>query len=146
MAVEKNSHEETELSYMFHGFMKSVIKYSVLNALRRYLYRYRKELLIMDKFMIEIQEDMIVSNVEKIPVDLEIAVFYVDNEELAEALKKLSKQQKCVVGSIYVWDMTTNEIARNMGISSHGVYTHKGRVLKKLRNQMSGEIIHGGSG
>ena len=46
MAVEKNSHEETELSYMFHGFMKSVIKYSVLNALRRYLYlikRTRKE-------------------------------------------------------------------------------------------------------
>ena len=146
MAVEKNSREETEIAYMFHGFMKSVIKYSVLNALRSYLYRYRTELLIMDRFTIEIQEDMIVSNEEKIPVDLGIAVFYVDSEKLAEALKRLSKQQKHVIGYTYVWDMKTNEIARNMGISPHGVYTHKGRALKKLKNEMNGETMHGGSG
>lgn len=146
MGVEKDNREETELSYMFHGFMKSVIKYSVLNALRSYLYRYRKEWLIMDKFTLEIQEDMIVSNEEKIPVDLEIAVFYVDSEKLAEALKKLSKQQKYVIGYMYVWDLTTDEIAMNMGISSHGVYTHKGRALKKLKKQIVGETMHGGSG
>ena len=136
MAMEDVGSTEGELSKMFHGFMKSVIRYSILNALRSHMVKVCRESLIPIEYLYDIPEETTLPYIEKISVDLFVTVVYISDCNLAAALKTLPTQQKTVIGYYYVLDLEPKEIARKLRISPHGVYTHKGRALKKLRKEM----------
>ncbi len=129
--------------YMFHGFVKTVIRYKALNAIRSYMRLRNREVLVADDIYAINGCKEGVPYKEKIGVDLFVTIFYVENEELAKALGTLPKRQKQVIGYIYVLNLSPAEAARMMRISVHGIYTHKGRALSSLRKEMIGDAEYG---
>ena len=129
--------------YMFHGFIKTVIRYKALNAIRSYMLLRKREVFVTDDLYVMAGCNEGVPYIEKIGVDLFVTMFYVENEELAKALVTLPKRQKQVIGYIYVLNLSPAEAARMMRISVHGIYTHKGRALSALRKEMIGDAEYG---
>ena len=135
--------DEDSICYMFHGFIKMVIKYKALNAIRSYMLPGKREMLVADDIYAVDRCAEEISCIEKISVDLSVTVFYVENEALAKALDILPTRQKQVIGYIYVLNLSPEEAARMMKISVHGIYTHKGRALRALRKEMIGDADYG---
>ena len=134
---------DDSICYMFHGFIKMVIRYKALNAIRSYMLPRKRERLALDDIDAEdrrLNEEL---RIEKIGVDMYVTVFYVKNEELAKALDTLPPRQKQVIGYIYALELSPEEAARMMKISVHGVYTHKGRAIHALRKEMIGDTEYG---
>ena len=135
--------DDDSICYMFHGFIKMVIRYKALNAIRSYMLPGKREELAGDDIYVSDRHIEDKPCIEKISVDLCATIFYVDDEGLAKALDTLSIRQKQVIGYIYAQDLSPEEAARMMKISVHGVYTHKGRALRALRKELIGDSDYG---
>lgn len=135
--------DDDSICYMFHGFIKMVIRYKVLNAIRSYMLQGKREELAGDDIYVSDRHIGDKPCIEKISVDLCATIFYVEDEGLAKALDNLPIRQKQVIGYIYALDLSPEEAARMMKISVHGVYTHKGRALRALRKELIGDADYG---
>ncbi|MBP3805644.1 MAG: hypothetical protein J6I76_17445 [Oribacterium sp.] len=135
--------DDDSICYMFHGFIKMVIRYKALNAIRSYMLPGKREELTGDDIYVRDRHIEDKPCIEKISVDLCATIFYVEDEGLAKALDTLSIRQKQVIGYIYALDLSPEEAARMMKISVHGVYTHKGRALRALRKELTGDADYG---
>ncbi len=128
---------DEHLQKTFDTYIKIAFKYNIMNALRGYIRKRRRELPWEERFE-EIPDAPVIPLVEHFLVDLEVAIIYVDDEELASAMKKLSRKQKIAIGYEFVLGLKPGEIARLLGIKPHSAYELKSRAIKSLRKRMRG--------
>ena len=129
---------DEHLQKTFDTYIKNTFKYKIMNALRGYVRKRRREI-PCEKSFEEIPDVPLTPSVEQFLVDLEVAIIYVDDEKLASAMKKLSRQQKMVIGYEFVLGMKPGEIARLLGIKPHSAYKLKNRAIISLRKHMGGK-------
>ena len=70
-----------------------------------------------------------------------VPTVYVDDDNLAYALEKLTKRQKEVIGCVFVMGMKPGEVADMLGVKPHTVYTLKNRTLKTIKNKWKGDAV-----
>lgn len=66
-------------------------------------------------------------------------VIHISNEQLGNALKKLSERQRNVILMFYFLDMSDVEIAKLIQISRSAVYRNRKNALNNLKIQMKGK-------
>jgi RNA polymerase sigma-70 factor (ECF subfamily) len=64
--------------------------------------------------------------------------------DLADAIGRLSSRQQEVVVMRYLIDLTEEDVAASLGMSTGSVKTHLHRATTKLRDQLDDELLPGG--
>lgn len=72
----------------------------------------------------------------------EDAAFRVD---LVDALTRLSGRQQEVVVMRYIVDLTEEDVASSLGLSTGSVKTHLHRATAKLRDELGADVANGGT-
>ena len=134
--VNKDEQEELRIPRMFDAYIKIVFRYRVLNALKCFSLQKQREVIWPDYSFDELSDKQETPDFEKLEVNLNVVIFHVENEKLAEALKTLTGKQKAVIGYSFVLELSAEEIAKILNIEIHGVYEYKSRAIKTLREIM----------
>lgn len=65
----------------------------------------------------------------------------VEYTKLHSALQTLDKEDVFIVKGLYFYNLTQKEIAKRLGLSQSAISYRKSRILNKLRNQLSINLI-----
>lgn len=132
-------HRDNNVTYgiqkEFDTYTKFVLEFIVSNILANISAENerRPEVIYMDDLFLEPFYEGIPTNVDKEYVKGRGEIYFIDNEYLAKALKKLNKKDREIILMYYFAGFRSNEIADIVGLSVDVVYNRKSRALKHLK-------------
>lgn len=60
----------------------------------------------------------------------------IDNDEIAQAIKRLTRLERIIIAFNIVQEMELKEIASILDTTSSNIYTYKSRALKRLKEKL----------
>lgn len=131
--------EENNVTYgiqkEFDTYTKIVLKFIVSNILAKIKAKneLRPEILYMEDLYMDPVYETISTDVEKIGVRSGDDTYFLNNEFLAKALKRLNRKNREIVLLYYFAGIKHKEIVDIVGLPVDVVYNRKARSLKQLK-------------
>lgn len=132
---------ENIIRLQFDSLIKLVIRRKIISYYRELTRRSKHEKLFCDISEFELTQSRINDQYPHEYIDFYVLgfVIHISNEQLGNALKKLSERQRNVILMFYFLDMSDVEIAKLIQISRSAVYRNRKNALNNLKIQMKGK-------
>lgn len=132
---------ENIIQLQFDSLMKLVIRIKIISYYRELARRSKHEKLFCDMSEFELTQSRINDQYPHEYMDFYVLgfVIHISNEQLGNALRKLSEKQRNVVLMFYFLDMSDVEIAKLIQISRSAFYRNRKNALNNLKMQMKGK-------